>query len=67
MLILSARKNERIMLGDGVTVTVTRIEKEKVRLGFDAPSDVTILREKLVHSDTQSEPEKHEAAETCSI
>ena len=66
MLILSARKNERIMLSDGVTVTVTRIEREKVRLGFDAPADVTILREKLVHVETQSEPEKHDA-ETCSI
>ena len=61
MLILSAKKNERIMLSDGVTVTVTRIAKEKVKLGFDAPADVTILREKLVQEGSHSEPETHEA------
>lgn len=47
MLILSRRTNEKICLGNGVTLMVVQIQKDKVRLGIDAPNDVLIYREEI--------------------
>jgi sRNA-binding carbon storage regulator CsrA len=57
MLILSVREGERVLLRDGngtesvVVVVAVRSGKE-IKLGFDAPSTVKILREKLVTEKT---------------
>jgi len=48
MLILSRHINERIMIGDGIVITVCRIERGRVELGITAPPDVPILREELI-------------------
>ena len=45
MLVLSRRKNETIHIGDDITITVTEIRGDKVRLGIDAPKDVPIVRD----------------------
>ena len=47
MLVLSRRTNERIKLGDSITVTVVRVAGDKVRLGIEAPRDLVVLREEL--------------------
>ncbi len=47
MLVLSRKQGEKIILGNGVTVTVVSIKGNCVRLGIDAPADVRILREEL--------------------
>lgn len=47
MLVLSRKQGEKIILGNGVTVTVVSIKGNCVRLGIDAPPDVRILREEL--------------------
>lgn len=51
MLVLSRKKDERIILKvpgmDDVAVTVVRIDGGKVRLGIEAPEDVTIIRSEL--------------------
>ncbi len=47
MLVLSRKKNERIMIGEDVVVTVVEIRGDKVRLGFEAPGEVEIWREEL--------------------
>lgn len=47
MLVLSRRKEETIMIGDDVVVTVVDIRGDKVRLGFEAPKDVTIHRREV--------------------
>jgi carbon storage regulator len=47
MLVLSRKPGERILIGDDVTVTVVRIGPNNVRLGIDAPRDLTIVREEL--------------------
>ncbi len=47
MLVLSRKQNQRIKLGDSITVTVVRVAGDKVRLGIDAPADVRVLREEL--------------------
>lgn len=47
MLILSRKIGEAIILDEKVTVRVIDISKGVVRLGFDAPNDMLILREEL--------------------
>jgi carbon storage regulator len=47
MLVLSRKENEKIKLGDNITVTVVRVSGDKVRLGIEAPSDVLVLRDEL--------------------
>jgi len=47
MLILSRKLEEAIWLGDNIKVKIMGIEKGAVKLGIEAPSDVTILRQEL--------------------
>ncbi len=47
MLVLSRKKTQRLKLGYHIVVTVIDVSGEKVRLGIDAPKEVTILREEL--------------------
>jgi carbon storage regulator len=47
MLILSRKSDEAILLGDDIRIKVVSIEKGIVKLGIDAPSHVSILREEL--------------------
>lgn len=47
MLILTRRIDEAIVISDHITVTVLEISGERVKLGIDAPRDVTILRHEL--------------------
>lgn len=47
MLVLSRKSNERIKIGDSITVTVVRIGPNTVRLGIDAPREMNIVREEL--------------------
>lgn len=47
MLVLSRKKDERIIIGDQITLTVIEIRGDKVRLGVDAPKEVTVHREEV--------------------
>jgi len=47
MLILSRKLEEAIWLGDNIKVKIMGIEKGAVKLGIEAPSDITILRQEL--------------------
>ena len=47
MLVLSRHKNERLFIGDDITIVVTDIRGDKVRLGIEAPEHVKILREEV--------------------
>ena len=44
MLILSRKRDETLMIGDHIAVTVVDIRGDKVRLGITAPADVVIDR-----------------------
>lgn len=54
MLVLSRKKNESIIIGDNVTITVVEVRGDKVRLGIEAPREVPIHRSE-VHAAIQSE------------
>jgi carbon storage regulator len=48
VLVLSRRKNERLILGNGlVTLTVVDIRGDKVRLGVTAPTEMPVHREEI--------------------
>ena len=57
MLVLSRKPKESIQIGEAITVTVLSIADGKIRLGFTAPDNVTILRSELLenksHAKTQ--------------
>lgn len=57
MLTLSRREGESIVIGDDVTVTVTEVRGNQVRIGIDAPSDVEIVREELNENDESTHDE----------
>ena len=44
MLVLSRKKNEAIHIDDQIRIVVVEIRGDKVRLGIDAPDDVTVHR-----------------------
>ena len=50
MLVLSRKKNESIVIGGNVTVTIVEVRGDKVRLGIEAPSDVTVHRSEVVEA-----------------
>jgi carbon storage regulator len=47
MLVLSREVDERIMIGDDITIQVIEIRGDKVRLGIEAPKDVRVDREEI--------------------
>ena len=48
MLVLTRKVGEKFRVGDDIYVTVVRIADGGVRLGIEAPADVTILRAELI-------------------
>jgi len=47
MLVLSRHKDETIMIGDDIELTVVDIRGDKVRLGIKAPSQVPVHRKEV--------------------
>ena len=47
MLVLSRHRDESIMIGDEIVITIVDIRGDKVRLGIDAPQDVPVHRQEV--------------------
>jgi carbon storage regulator len=47
MLVLSRHRDESIMIGDEIVVTIVDIRGDKVRLGIDAPQDIPVHRQEV--------------------
>jgi carbon storage regulator len=47
MLVLSRHRDESIMIGDDVVITIVDIRGDKVRLGIDAPQDIPVHRREV--------------------
>lgn len=61
MLILTRRVGESLMIGDEVNVTVLGIKGNQVRIGVNAPRDVSVHREEI-YQRIQQEAEAKAAA-----
>jgi len=57
MLVLSRKKDEKIIIGGGITIMVIEIRGDKVRLGIDAPREVSVHREEVQKAKEREEAE----------
>ena len=54
MLVLTRKLQEKIHVGDDITITVVRIKGNTVRVGIEAPSQVRIVRGEVLQKDVQA-------------
>lgn len=47
MLVLSRQRDESIIIGDNIVVTIVDIRGDKVRLGIDAPTEIPVHRQEV--------------------
>jgi carbon storage regulator len=47
MLVLSRHRDETIMIGDDIEITVVDIKGDKVRIGINAPRDIQVHRKEV--------------------
>ena len=47
MLVLTRQRDESIMIGDNIKVTIVDIRGEKIRVGVEAPKDVGVHRQEV--------------------
>lgn len=60
MLVLSRKKDEKIIIGDNITVMVIEIRGDKVRLGIEAPKEVTVHRQEVYDAIKREQDEKRD-------
>jgi len=63
MLVLSRQRDQTIVIGDSIRITIVDVRGDKVRIGIDAPRDVTVHREE-VYDAIQRELTEKEAGVT---
>jgi len=47
MLVLSRKLGEKIVIGDNIVVTVVKIDRNQIRIGIEAPTDILVYREEI--------------------
>ncbi|MCR9201850.1 MAG: carbon storage regulator CsrA [Planctomycetaceae bacterium] len=47
MLVLSRQRDETIIIGDSIRITIVEVRGDKVRIGIDAPKDVAVHRQEV--------------------
>ena len=62
MLILTRKMDEKLLIGDDITISVLEIRGNQVKIGVDAPKDVAIYREEIYHKvkETQDKAQQEE-------
>ena len=62
MLILTRKVDEKLLIGDDITISVLEIRGNQVKIGVDAPKDVAIYREEIYHK-VKETPDKAQQEE----
>jgi carbon storage regulator len=47
MLVLSRQRDESIVIGDNIVVTIVDVRGDKVRLGIEAPREISVHRREV--------------------
>ena len=47
MLVLSRHPDEKIHIGDNIVLTVVEVRGDRVRIGIEAPRDITVHRQEI--------------------
>lgn len=58
MLVLSRQKEESIMIGDNIEITVVDVRGDKVRLGISAPKEISVHRREIFDAIQKEKAEK---------
>ena len=58
MLVLSRKKDESIMIGDDVEITIVDVRGDKVRLGITAPRSISVHRREIYDAIQQEKNQK---------
>ena len=56
MLVLSRKREESIVIGNEITVTVLEVQGDRIKLGFTAPAEVPIHRQEIYRAVRASPP-----------
>ncbi len=56
MLVLSRKEGERIVIGDNVTLVISKVSGNRVTIGIEAPRDVKVVRGELKEVEVELEP-----------
>lgn len=67
MLVLSRQRDETIMIGDDIEITVVDIRGDKVRLGIAAPSKIAVHRKEVYESIRRENEEAARIVQTLDI
>lgn len=51
MLVLSRKKGESVVIADNIVLTVIEVRGDKIRLGIEAPREISVMRSELIHPD----------------
>jgi carbon storage regulator len=65
MLVLSRKIGEKLVIGDNITVIVSRVAGNRVTLGVEAPADVRIIRGELKLKALETAGEEAPSARTA--
>ncbi len=63
MLVLSRRRDETIVIGDDIEITIVDIRGEKVRIGIEAPAAICVHRKELREAIQRENAQAAELAE----
>lgn len=50
MLVLKRKSGESLLIGDNIEVRIIEVEEGKVKIGIEAPKNVTILRSEVIEA-----------------
>jgi carbon storage regulator len=62
MLVLSRQRDESIIIGDNIVITIVDIRGDKVRLGIAAPTEIPVHREEVYEAIQREKAAQAEAA-----
>jgi carbon storage regulator len=65
MLVLSRQRDESIIIGDNIVITIVDIRGDKVRLGIDAPKEIPVHRQEVYDAIQRENQRSQESAETA--
>ncbi|MGA2034596.1 MAG: carbon storage regulator CsrA [Thermoguttaceae bacterium] len=66
MLVLSRQRDESIVIGDKVVITIVDIRGDKVRLGIEAPAEIPVHRQE-VYDAIQRENQRARHLDPCDL
>ena len=61
MLVLSRRRNEKIVIGDDITITVLEVRGDQIQLGIQAPRNIPVHRWEVFRAIQEGDAPKDDA------